>query len=191
MKWGIALLAPLALFAFKELPQIGKTYDVSEESFIGALKRDYNALDKEAIKKKVIEQVESKLQADLSLAFCSANKSKEVKIERKLPFEFPDFNITNELMSKQQKMFVPKTVFYIINAEEKTELEWLNSIGNPNAYIIITKGNIKDKRLRKYRNKYIANEEFLAKYPLVCTPTILDISDKGTFLKEMKIRRFQ
>lgn len=193
MRFSLALILPLSLFAFKELPQIGKTYDVSEESFIAVLKRDYDALDKEELKRNILKQVEAKLQANLSLPFCSADKTREVKIERKLPFELPDFGITNESMLKQQNIHIPKTLFYIVNAEEKTELEWLKkTIKDPsNAYIIITKGNIKDKRLQQYKNKYIADKEFLAKYPLVCTPTILDISSNGTFLKELKIRRFQ
>lgn len=183
-------LCSLWLSGYKELSPMGPTRKIQEENALSAMKKAYDEVDKEKLLNDFLSSAKNSLQADYNLPLCISDREYKVEKKAKLPFEIPEFDITNSTMA-QGKRFVPQQKFLIINLEEKSEYEWMKNVYKEGDGIIITKGNYRDKRIRKYPSKYIANQDFMLRYDVKCTPTELIIDSDGARMIERKIRRFQ
>lgn len=177
-----------SISAYEVLEDIGESYPIGDSDMLSEMKKEYDKIDKKKLKNELIERIKEKLVANNNLPFCRENR--KIKIKKKQgreEFIFEDFDIRIKKNDRVDLENVGFEKFFVLNTENKKELEWLVKKAKRDSKILISKGNIETKTLEGYNNRFILDKTLIQTAQIKCTPTILIISGDDFYLEEIDI----
>lgn len=184
---GICLCFSI-VFAYKDLGTVGKTYEIKEKDMIESFREEYEKLDKKKLMLDILKSVEKNLHADLGLPFCSENKTKTYNLIK--PLE-------NDIIIPEGDIFIPKGTideslkyqeasYIAANLNDDLDFNFYSKNRHP---LLITSGDVRDKRIKKVIEKYILTKEIADVFHITCTPSILEFKQGILTIKEFHLTR--
>lgn len=176
-------------FAYYDFGVVGNTYSIEEPSAMDEMKKAYEKIDKEALKKEWEKEAQKTLIGNIHLPFCEENTSKKTNLSNRVaPYDIdiPEADIHIKAGTPLFSFYKNINLRYIlINATSIDEFNWLEKQNPSN--VIISQGDLHE--LKKYDQKFILNKTLQDAFDLKCTPSIFEIKNGDSIVREYKIKR--
>lgn len=176
-------------FAYYDFGVVGNTYFIEEPNAMEEMKKAYEKIDKEALKKEWEKKAQETLIGNIHLPFCQENSSKKTNLSNRVApsdIDIPEADIHIKAGTPLFSFYKNINLRYIlINATSIDEFNWLEKQKPSN--VIISEGDLHD--LRKYDQKFILNKTLQDAFDLKCTPSVFEIRNGDLIVHEYKIKR--
>lgn len=181
----------LNLSAYEVLNDIGETYEIKDSDMLDEMKKAYDDIDKEALRTKIIAGVRDQLRGRLEFPSCKITQTRIIKKQQKARgFKFDEFDIDIKPPNSISNNYGLKVAYAVINVDKQKDINWfLNSFIKKNLgyKILISKGDLETKKLGKYKERFILDENLAKNANISCTPTIIIFENNQYVLQEIKI----